>query len=270
MRQTASKNQPRFNCFDAIFQWVFHHHPHHWLLMLEAYIDDTSDKQGRFAGFGGFAARRESWSSLMVKWRELNESHNLKEFHAADNALLVPEYTQAVLDQKDIWIAGGTIDLPTYRSFTPRRRVRESFGSNEWAAAASTCVDSIIEWLRFRPQESCALVVDCMSRYKTTIQEAIDDVKQQRSENGQQLFPVIIVTEKDKDRRLTYPMLQVADLGANLACKSTCVTHYSDGGSDPLWPFMQQRKMLVIPHWDKGSLEKAADVRTDPNPTTLF
>ena len=218
--------------------------------MGKAFFDDTANTAQTFVGFGGFVGEEDAWTRLQAEWLDHNELNGISEFHACDHPELIEEYTTLALEH-EIHAVGYTIDLNAYREYATRRR-RNPFGINEWASTAEGCMDLLLDWMFHFPEKDCALVF-AKEDYRASIEDVWHHVKGRRT-NGARLISCTATDDKK-----IFPLLQVADLAANLVCKYTDAKYYSGPANESAQALHDSRRSIKMMHFTDHNIDKLAD-----------
>jgi Protein of unknown function (DUF3800) len=214
-----------------------------WVIsMIDFYLDDTGDEP-TFVGFGGFAGKREAWEEAQEALLVTNQEQGISWFHAKNYSNLIPEYTDFILKRK-LYFLGRTFDLKTYREYT-NKTVRDSFGINEWASCAASMFKLCADFMLQNPNDEAVIVLDCRGHYRQSIQDVWDELPKY-AENSQQLVLLTLVSKEVQ--REKFPLLQIADLGANILCKHARVTHYDSIEEDPIPRFQEKHLCFGVNH----------------------
>ena len=225
--------------------------------MFDIYLDDTADEPQNFVGFGGFAGKRETWELVEEDFRIANEKHCISYFHAKHYPQLVPEYASMVL-KRELFFFGVSVDYNAYKEFSTKR-IKDNFGENEWVSCAGYLFQLIAETLPLG--EDAAIVLDCRSPYSSSIYEQWER-KASYSVNSHQLLSLSVISESaDREK---YPLLQVADLGANLLCRHVRSAHYGSSEPDLIQSFDEKQRCRGMSHLDKESIYALAAYLTQP------
>ena len=116
-------------------------------------------------------------------------------------------------------------------------------------------MDLLLDWLRHFPDKRCALVFD-KKDFKSSIEDVWLGVQERRS-NGKQLVSCTATNDREQ-----FPLLQVADLGANLACKYTNAKYYSGPVSEIAKAFHDSEHCIKVMHITAENIHKLADMVT--------
>lgn len=210
--------------------------------MFRAYLDESENSASGIYVVGGFVGKAEAWDRLEPKWLARLPA-GMTGFHAtdcftgnmefegisiADRVALLDKLTDAIVEQ-ELRLIGYGIDVKTYRRLAPKAKENE-FLRNKYAAPFGGVVqlaceamgkvpgpECIWEVLRHGEQwEQCGFFVES-NEYSASANRTIADMRI----CGDLWFRSWIGTETygTKTGPAGIPLLQVADLGAFLACK---------------------------------------------------
>ena len=210
-------------------------------MFAKAYLDESEEGGSTIFAVGGFVGKACVWEALEPKWLAALPD-GISYFHATDcfggrnefKQLDIPErvrlldrLTDLILEH-EIFLIGGTILVPVYQEYAPKK-LENDFGGNKYSAAFEFAIERACHSLDNSPiPRDIGKQVDFYieeNQFSQSAQRKIQGLKNDellwwRSRIGIDYYGT-------KTSTTAIPLLQVADLGAFFAAKQ--VSKVGDG-----------------------------------------
>ena len=210
-------------------------------MFARAYLDESEDRGTGIFAVGGFVGKADVWNALAPKWLaalpegisyfHANEcfvgKDQFKHLDIPDRVKLLNTLTDLILEH-EIFMIGGTVLVPVYQEYAPKR-LENDFGGNKYTAAFEFAIERACHSLDNSPlPRDVGKQVDFYIERNEFSQSAQRKIRLLKNDE--------ILWWRDRIGTDTYgtktgtgeiPMLQVADLGAFFAAKT--VSKVADG-----------------------------------------
>jgi hypothetical protein len=239
-------------------------------MFARAYLDESEERGTGIFAVGGFVGKASMWEALEPRWLAALPD-GISYFHATDcfggrrefehldipvRVKLLDTLTDLILEH-EIFMIGGTVLVPVYQEYAPKR-LENDFGGNKYTAAFEFAIELACQSLDNSPipRDICKQVdfyIERHESYTQSLQRRIPGFK--NDENLWWRNRIGTDTYGTKIGAGAIPMLQVADLGAFFAAK--LVSNVADGRIR--WrPYfdklMNGHRVFGVKHADEKSL----------------